>query len=376
MRFSLIGLTLTTALCAVPLAAQAQAPLTIYCSILEGQCRAGVAAFEKATGAKATMVRKSTGETLAQIRAEASNPRADVWWGGPGDSHIQAAEEGLTVEYKSPKLPELHDWAQRFAEQAKYRATGTYLGALGIGYNTKVLASRGLPEPKCWADLLDPKYRDEVQVSDPNSSGTAYVFLASLVQLMGEDKAFDYMKGLHKNVNQYTKSGAAPVKAVALGETGIAIAFMHDMVTMIADGAPVKTLAPCEGTGYETGSISLVKGGKNMETAQKFVDWALSAEAQKLVGADMKIYSIASNKNAPVSPDAPKLSEMKLINYDTAKYGSVAGLIARPLCSLHHFCRGSFRFSPAVTRLPALLAFTASSSVQAALRTSSCTASS
>lgn len=324
MRISLIGLAFTSSLCAAPLAAQAQAPLTIYCSILEEQCRVGVAVFEKATGAKATMVRKSTGETLAQIRAEASNPRADVWWGGPGDSHIQAAEEGLTVEYKSPKISELHDWAQRFAEQAKYRATGTYLGALGIGYNTKVLESRGLPVPKCWADLLDPKYRDEVQVSDPNSSGTAYVFLASLVQLMGEDKAFEYMKGLHKNVNQYTKSGAAPVKAVALGETGIAIAFMHDMVTMIADGAPVKTFAPCEGTGYETGSISLVKGGRNTEMAQKFVDWALSAEAQKLVGADMKIYSIASNKSAPVSPDAPKLSEMKLINYDTAKYGSVA----------------------------------------------------
>jgi iron(III) transport system substrate-binding protein len=324
MRLSLLGLALTTTLCAAPLVAHAQAPITIYCSILEEQCRVGVAAFEKATGAKATMVRKSTGETLAQIRAEASNPRADVWWGGPGDSHIQAAEEGLTVEYKSPKLPELHDWAQRFAQQAGYRATGTYLGALGIGYNTKVLESRGLPEPKCWADLLDPKYRDEVQVSDPNSSGTAYVLLASLVQLMGEDKAFDYMKGLHRNVNQYTKSGAAPVKAVALGETGIAIAFMHDMVTMIADGAPVKTLAPCEGTGYETGSISVVKGGKNTDMAQKFVDWALSAEAQKLVGADLKIYSIASNRNAPVSPDAPKLSEMKLINYDTAKYGSVA----------------------------------------------------
>jgi iron(III) transport system substrate-binding protein len=124
------------------------------------------------------------------------------------------------------------------------RAIGTYLGALGIGYSTKILESRGLPEPKCWADLLDPKYRDEVQVSDPNSSGTAYVFLASLVQLMGEDKAFDYMKSLHKNVNQYTKSGAAPVKAVALGETGIAIAFMHDMVTMIAEGLLSKPSPP------------------------------------------------------------------------------------------------------------------------------------
>jgi iron(III) transport system substrate-binding protein len=148
--------------------------------------------------------------------------------------------------------------------------------------------------------------------------------LASLVQLMGEDKAFDYMKALHRNVNQYTKSGAAPVKATALGETAIGIAFMHDMVTMIAEGAPVKTVAPCEGTGYETGSISVVKGGKNPEAAKAFVDWALSADAQKLVGADLKIYSIPSNKVAPVSPDAPKLAEMKLIAYDTAKYGSVA----------------------------------------------------
>ncbi len=304
--------------------AQAQATLTLYCSILEEQCRVGVAAFEKETGAKITMVRKSTGETYAQIKAEAANPRADVWWGGPGDSHLQAAEEGLLDTYKSPKLAELHDWAVRHAEQSGHRTSGIYLGALGVGYNTKVLASRGLPEPKCWADLLDPKFRDEVQVSDPNSSGTAYVMLASIVQLMGEDKGFEYLKALHRNVNQYTKSGAAPVKALALGETGVAIAFMHDMVTQIVEGAPIKTIAPCEGTGYETGSVSLVKGGKNPELARRFVDWTLSAEAQKLVGADLKIYSIPSNKAAPVSPDAPKLAEMKLIAYDTAKYGSAA----------------------------------------------------
>ena len=43
--------------------------------------------------------------------------------------------------------------------------------------------------------------------------------LATIVQLMGEDKGFDYLKALHKNVNQYTKSGAAPAKAASLGET-------------------------------------------------------------------------------------------------------------------------------------------------------------
>jgi iron(III) transport system substrate-binding protein len=307
-----------------PWTADAQGHLTVYCSILEEQCRVGVAAFERATGVKVSMVRKSTGETYAQIKAEASNPRADVWWGGPGDPHLQAAEEGLLDEYRSPVLSELHDWAVRHAEQSKWRTAGIYLGALGIGYNTKVLASRGIPEPKCWADLLDPKLKDEVQISDPNSSGTAYVMLASMVQLMGEGEAFEYLKKLHKNVNQYTKSGAAPVKATALGETGVGIAFMHDMVTMIVDGAPVKTIAPCEGTGCETGSVSLVKGGKNPDNARRFYDWTLSAEAQSLIGSGLKIFWVPSNKGAAASPQAPKLAEMKLISYDGAKYGSAA----------------------------------------------------
>jgi len=307
-----------------PTSLHAQASVTVYCSILEEQCRLGVASFEQATGIKVTMVRKSTGETYAQIKAEASNPRADVWWGGPGDPHMQAAEEGLLEEYKSPRLGELHDWAQRLAEQSRFRTSGIYLGALGIGYNTDVLKRKGIPEPKCWADLLDPKFKDEVQISDPTSAGTAYVMLASFVQLMGEDRAFDYMKKLHLNVNQYTKSGAAPVKALGLGETGVAIAFMHDMVTQIVQGAPVKTIAPCEGTGYETGAVSLVKGAKNPEGARRFIDWTLGAEAQALVGAGLKIYSIPSNKAAPAHADAPKLAEIKLIGYDSAKYGSSA----------------------------------------------------
>ena len=308
----------------VPAAVLAQGPLTVYCSILDEQCRNGVAAFERASGIKVTMVRKSTGETYAQIRAEASNPRGDVWWGGPADPHMQAAEEGLLEEYRSPRLGELHPWASSLAQQSKYRTAGIYLGALGIGYNTEVLKKKGIPEPKCWADLLDAKFRDEVQIADPNSSGTAYVMLATMVQLMGEDTGFAYLKALHRNVNQYTKSGIAPVKATATGETGVGIAFMHDMVTMRVQGAPVKTIAPCEGTGYEIGAVSLIKGRKNAEAARKFVDWALSPEAQKLVFADLKIYSIPSNKAAKAHPEAPDLGAIKLISYDSVKYGSSA----------------------------------------------------
>ena len=52
-----------------------------------------------------------------------------------------------------------------------------------------------------------PRFRGEIQVANPNSSGTAYVIIATLVQLMGEDQAFDYMRRLHPNVNSYARSG-------------------------------------------------------------------------------------------------------------------------------------------------------------------------
>ena len=58
---------------------------------------------------------------------------------------------------------------------------GVYAGALGYGYNTKQAAEKKLPELKCWSDLLDPKLKDEVQVADPNSSGTSYTLLATMV---------------------------------------------------------------------------------------------------------------------------------------------------------------------------------------------------
>lgn len=309
---------------ATPLSAFAQGELIVYCTVQEEWCRPMVAAFEKATGIKVLMTRKSAGEFYAQIKAEAANPKGDIWWGGTGDPHLQAAEEGLTEAYKSPKMGELQDWAVRQYDAAKGRTVGIYAGALGYSYNADQLKKKGIPEPKCWSDLVKPAFKDEIQVANPNSSGTSYTMLATFVQLMGEDKAFDFLKQLHKNINQYTKSGAAPARAAATGESLVGITFQHDAVLQAVNGAPVKIVSPCEGTGYEIGSMSLIKGAKNMDNAKKFYDWALSKEGQN-VGIDAKVsYQVPSNKNASPPPQAPKLSEVKLINYDFAKYGSTA----------------------------------------------------
>ena len=308
----------------MPLAAAAQGELVVYCTVQEEWCRPMVSAFEKVTGIKVLMTRKSSGEFYAQIKAEAANPRGDIWWGGTGDPHLQAAEEGLTEAYKSPRMSELHDWAVRQWEQSKGRTVGVYAGALGYSYNVDQLRKKGLPEPKCWSDLIKPAFKDEVQLANPNSSGTSYTMLATLVQLMGEDKAFDYLKALHKNVNQYTKSGAAPARAAATGESIVGITFQHDAVVQVINGANLKIVSPCEGTGYEIGSMSIIKGAKNMENAKKWYDWALTAEAQSIGGQAKVSYQVPSNKNANPPPQAPKFSEIKFINYDFAKYGSSA----------------------------------------------------
>jgi iron(III) transport system substrate-binding protein len=302
--------------------ASAQGDLTVYCSVQEEWCQLMVNEFQKATGINVSMTRKSSGETYAQVKAESANPQGDIWWGGTGDPHLQAAEEDLTVAYESPMLSELRDWAVNQHKTANDKTVGIYLGALGFGYNSDLLKERGLEAPKCWADLAKPEYQGEVQVANPNSSGTAYTFLATLVQIFGEDKAFEMLKAIDKNVNQYTKSGAAPSQAAARGETLIGISFQHDLLTpVVTSDAPLVTVSPCEGTGFEIGSMSIIKGAKNMENAKKWYDWALTPEAQML-GAQANSYQLPSNKNAPLPKGAPDIKTIKLIDYDFKKFGS------------------------------------------------------
>ncbi len=295
--------------------------LTLYCSAQEDWCQLMARSFEDATGVDVDMTRKSSGETFAQIKAEEANPKGDVWWGGTGDPHLQAAEEGLTEAYVSPMRDQLQPWSVAQAESAGDRTIGIYSGALGFGYNSELLASNGLEAPACWKDLLAPEFKGHVQMANPNSSGTAYTTLATMVQLFGEEEGFQYMKDLHANINQYTKSGSAPIKAAGLGETTVGIVFMHDAVAQTVAGFPIVTVAPCEGTGYEIGSMSIIKGARNMEEAKRFYDWALSAEAQNLA-LQVNAFQVPSNVNAETSPSAPDLESIKLIDYDFKTYGS------------------------------------------------------
>lgn len=295
--------------------------LSVVCSAEQDWCDLMVSAFESEyPDTDVLMVRKSTGETLAQVRAEAGNPKIDVWWGGTGDPHLVAAEEGLT-QASGVDTDELLGWARNMAEISEGRAVGIYAGALGIAYNSDILSEGGIAPPQCWADLEDPRFAGEIQVANPNSSGTAYTELATFVQLFGEDDAFVRLAAIGGNVNSYTKSGSAPSKAAARGETGVSIGFMHDMVKLAAEGFPLEIVAPCEGTGYEVGAVSIIEGARNLDGARRWVEFALRADVQSRA-PEVGSFQVPSNSNARVAPESPDLASIKLIDYDFATYGS------------------------------------------------------
>jgi iron(III) transport system substrate-binding protein len=80
---------------------------------------------------------------------------------------------------------------------------------------------------------------------------------------------------------------------------------------------------PCEGVGYEVGSVAIIKGARNASAARRFVDFALSPAGQQ-IGLDVKEYAIPTNRNVPLPPQVPPMTSIKVIDYDFAKYGSSA----------------------------------------------------
>ncbi|RYX96470.1 MAG: ABC transporter substrate-binding protein [Comamonadaceae bacterium] len=303
--------------------AQGQGTVNAICSTDLSWCELAAQEFTRATGVKVLQSHKGTGEAGAQLRAEASNPKTDIWWGGTGDPFLQAAEQGLLEPYRPAYINDLSTWSVRQYAMTQNQVGGFYTSAIGFGYNTELLKKKKLAEPKCWSDLIKPEYKGDIEISHPASSGTAYTILATLVQIMGEDAAFDYMKKLHKNTTTYTRSGQAQAPNVAKGEVAIGISFIFGFEGWRLNKFPVKTVAPCEGTGFEIGGIALVKGARNKEAARKYYDWLMSPDGQN-IGARANSLQVPANKTFKMDPRIPTLDNVKLIKYDFEKYGKGA----------------------------------------------------
>ncbi|WP_044470338.1 ABC transporter substrate-binding protein [Mannheimia massilioguelmaensis] len=327
MKIKNLSLAISTALLGASLMfcaqANAKGRLVVYCSATNQMCEAVTQEFGNKYDVKTSFIRNGSGSTFAKVEAEKNNPQADVWYGGTFDPQAQAAEMGLLEAYRSPNISQI---VERFQDPAKVKgnyASAIYMGILGFGVNTERLQKLGITEvPKCWKDLTDPRLKGEIQIADPQSSGTAYTAIATFTQLWGEDQAFEYFRKLHPNISQYTKSGITPSRSTARGEATIGIGFLHDYAVEKKNGAPIEMIVPCEGTGYELGGLSIIKGARNIDNAKLFVDYVLSKEGQEVAWRKGEAHQTLLNTTAEQSPTAFDPLKLKLINYDFEKYGA------------------------------------------------------
>jgi iron(III) transport system substrate-binding protein len=295
--------------------------LNVVCTPQESWCIAMTQAFQAKTGIPTKFIRLSSGEALTRLIASKNNPEFDVWTGGPNDSHISGRIQGVLDTYKSPTRKML---AKQFQDTEGYW-TGIYMGALGFCSNTRELSRLGLKAPRSWNDLLNPKYKGNIMMAHPGTSGTAYTTLWSQVlRLGGEDAAIDYMKELNKNVLSYTRSGAGPTGPLGRGEIATGLVFSHDCTAAILRGNPLVVSFPKEGTGFEIGGIALVKGARNPDAAKAYIDFSLSAEAQNLGPAKAESFQVLTNPRAKIDSRMVNLKKITLLDYEAEAAGVAA----------------------------------------------------
>ena len=258
-------------------AAKAEGELVVYGSCEEEYLQAACDGFEKLYGIKVTHQRLSTGEVQAKIEEENGNPSADVWFGGTTDPYNICAKEGLLELYEAKNASHLLGSAYRDKDGAWY---GIYKGILGFMVNTEELERLGLDAPADWKDLLDPKYKGLIWLSNYNTAGTAKLVINTMIQKYGHDEGIQYLVDLDKNIQVYTKSGSGPSKNVGTGECVIGIGFLHDGIYQIVDNGydNIGLVIPSSGTSFEIGATAIFKGAKHPNAAKLWIEYALSPD--------------------------------------------------------------------------------------------------
>ena len=156
----------------------------------------------------------------------------------------------------------------------KYMPVDRYSGSVIV--NTEVLEAKGVAVPQSYQDLLKPEYKGLIEMPDPTSSSTGYLFVKSLVNAMGEEEAFAYFDALDENILQFTSGGSAPVKDAVAGECGIALSLTFKAVDMINEGAPLQILFFEEGAPYTPAGLSIVAGHETRSAVKDIVEYFYS----------------------------------------------------------------------------------------------------
>lgn len=267
--------------------------ITAYTSLEEDDVRVYLQGFAKAQpGVKVNVLRLSTGDLGARMLAEKANPRHDVIWGWAVTNMVDPRILEMTEVYKPAGIDKVNP-AFKDKDGRWFATTGYFAG---FCVNNEILKKNNLPMPTSWQDLLNPAYKGQIVMPNAASSGTGYLQVVSILQMKGEEKGWQFLKELDKNIAQYIKSGSRPCKMASSGEYAIGLSFAFSAVKQVMEGFPIKLVVPSEGAGYETEVSALMKTAKNKPDSKLFLDWLLTLDAAKLYGERAEMSSVPGAK--------------------------------------------------------------------------------
>jgi iron(III) transport system substrate-binding protein len=302
------------ALLAAPAWAQ-RTKVTVYTALEPDQLAQYKQAIEAdVPSVEVSWVRDSTGVITARFLAEKDNPRADVVWGLAASSLALFDAQGLLVPYSPKDAGQLKPVFRSGKNPETWTGMDAFLSV--VCFNTAEGAKTNAPKPASWKDLTNTAFKNQIVMPNPASSGTGYLTIAAWLQVFGWDEGWKYMDALHQNVAVYTHSGSAPCVQAAKGERMIGIGFDMRGAREKTQGAPIDIILPKEGAGWEMEATGIVKGTKNLDAAQKLVDWTVSKKANELYGKWYAIVAYPGINAAP--PNYPQGAEAAMVKNDLA----------------------------------------------------------
>ena len=296
---------------ALPAAAQAQT-LTVYTAGPANLAKTLSEGFEKLSGSKVNVFQGTTGQVMARLAAEKSNPQADVLISASWDTAVDLKARGELLAFDAPNAAAV----PANLKDSHYVAQGA--AALAIVWNSK----SGKPRPVDWADLAKVDYKDAVTMPDPASSGAAFGLVSGLTKSGTGWKVFEDLKANNMIVPGANAQALNPVmqgaKAAVMGAAD------YIALDAKANGESVEVIYPASGTVLEARPAMIFKTTKNEAAAKAFINYMLSDEGQKLV-ADT--YLLPSR--ADVAAKRPGYKDIKLMEVADATPQQRADILAR-----------------------------------------------
>ena len=277
----MLALIMVLSMAAVASADEPKGKVMMYSSMQEAQLQAIEAAFEaKYPGVDMEYYYAGGGKLVTKMTTEAQNGgqiAGDlVWLGDPSDYEAFKAN-GWLAQYTSPETDHI---AAEYSDKDGYYTAGR-LVTMGIAWFIGVDDEEA---PKTWNDLLDPKWQNQIIMTDPSQASTTKYWMAAMMQSPKYGEA--YFQKLKDNGVELESGTTATHNRVADASYQVGICLDYVSANLIAEGSPMNFHYTTEDVITMTSPIGLIKGCANEENGKLLYDFILSKEGQEVLVAN------------------------------------------------------------------------------------------